>query len=171
MRSINRSFKRTPGVLVAALIAIYAGGCRPDAPATLVGSDPVVSPQPGTPVFTYKVVNAWPHDRRAFTQGLVYDAGALLESTGLYGRSSLRRVELDTGLVLQRIAVPPEYFAEGLAALDGKLYQLSWRNQKGFVYDQRTFRLEKEFSYDGEGWGLATDGQSLILSDRTDRNR
>jgi glutamine cyclotransferase len=107
----------------------------------------------------------------AFTQGLVWLDGALLESTGLYGQSSLRRVELPTGRVLQQVTVPLDYFAEGLAVLQGKLYQLTWQNQKAFVYDLATFQLEKEFAYDGEGWGLATDGQALILSDGTDRIR
>ena len=125
----------------------------------------------GTPIYTYKVVNTWPHDRAAFTQGLVYVNGLLFESTGLYGRSSLRRVELKTGRVLQQVTVPPDYFAEGLAVLHGKLYQLSWQNQKGFVYDLETFQLEREFSYPGEGWGLATDGQALVLSDGSDQIR
>jgi len=155
-------------VLAALLCLIVTDGCRKETP---VAPEPTFSPVPGTPVYTYAVVNTWPHDRGAFTQGLVYFDGMLLESAGLYGQSSLRRVELNTGQVLQQVAVPPEYFAEGLALLNGKLYQLTWRNQKGFVYDQNTFQLEKEFSYEGEGWGLTTDGQSLILSDGTDRIR
>ena len=169
MHSPGRNFRRTLVLLTAALVSIITGGCGRGAPATLTGSAPTSSPLPGTPVYTYRVVNTWPHDRDAFTQGLVYSDGGLLESTGLYGRSSLRRVELLTGRVLQQVTVPPEYFAEGLTALHGKLYQLSWQNQKGFVYDQETFRREQEFSCAGEGWGLATDGQSLILSDGTDR--
>jgi glutamine cyclotransferase len=153
------------------LVPIIAGGCGRNAPVTLPGSAPTFSPLPGTPVYTYRVVNTWSHDRDAFTQGLVYLDGVLLESTGLYGRSSLRRAELNTGRVLQQVTVPPEYFSEGLAALQGKLYQLSWQNQKGFVYDLQTLQPEKQFAYAGEGWGLATDGQSLILSDGTDRIR
>jgi len=117
------------------------------------------------------VTKVWPHLRNAFTQGLVFDDGALLESTGLNGQSSLRRVELQTGNVLQRVEVPPEYFAEGLAALDGKLFQLTWRNHRGFVYDLHSFHLEREFTYDGEGWGLTTDGHWLIMSDGTDQIR
>ncbi|HLX94151.1 MAG TPA: glutaminyl-peptide cyclotransferase [Verrucomicrobiae bacterium] len=171
MRSPGRNLPRTIVLVLAVLVPIFTGGCRRETPPTSTGSDPVFSPMPGTPVYTYRVVNTWPHDRNAFTQGLVYFDGVLLESTGLYGRSSLRLVELNTGRVLQQVTVPPEYFAEGLAALHGKLYQLSWQNQTGFVYDQQTFQLEKEFSYEGEGWGLTTDGQSLILSDGTDRIR
>ncbi|MFZ0826970.1 MAG: glutaminyl-peptide cyclotransferase [Verrucomicrobiia bacterium] len=171
VHSPGRHFRRTLVLLIAAWFLILVGGCGRGAPAALTGSAPTCSPLPGTPVYTYRVVSTWPHDRDAFTQGLVCVNGGLLESTGLYGRSSLRRVDLLTGRVLQQVTVPPEYFAEGLTALRGKLYQLSWQNQTGFVYDQATFRRQQEFSYAGEGWGLATDGQSLILSDGTDRIR
>jgi glutaminyl-peptide cyclotransferase len=125
----------------------------------------------GMPVYTYDIVNVQPHDSEAFTQGLLFLDGALFESTGLNGHSSLRKVDLKTGEVLQRVDVAPEYFAEGLAAFGGKLFQLTWQNHKGFVYDLATFKLEQEFSYEGEGWGLTTDGQSLILSDGTDQIR
>jgi glutaminyl-peptide cyclotransferase len=123
------------------------------------------------PVYTYEVINTYPHDPGAFTQGLVFLDGALLESTGLNGQSSLRKVDLQTGKVLKRVEVPAQYFAEGLAVLDGKLFQLTWQNHKGFVYDLASFQLEKEFAYDGEGWGLTTDGHWLILSDGTDQIR
>jgi len=86
----------------------------------------------------------------------------------LNGQSSLRKVDLMSGKVLKQVKVSTQFFAEGLAALDGKIYQLTWQNQKGFVYDQESFQLEREFTYEGEGWGLTTDGQSLILSDGTD---
>jgi glutaminyl-peptide cyclotransferase len=120
---------------------------------------------------SYEVVHTYPHDRGAFTQGLLYLDGALYESTGLNGRSSLRKVELETGKVLQKVDVPSQYFAEGLAALDGKLYQLTWQNHAAFVYDLKTFKLENAFTYPYEGWGLTTDGKSLILSDGTDQIR
>jgi glutamine cyclotransferase len=120
-----------------------------------------------TPVYTYEVVNTFPHDHGAFTQGLLYLDGALYESTGLNGRSSLRKVDLGTGTVLKQLDVPREYFAEGLAALNGKLYQLTWQNEKGFVYDLESFNQERTFTYSAEGWGLTTDGQSLIMSDGT----
>jgi glutamine cyclotransferase len=122
-------------------------------------------------IYSYEVVNAWPHDPKAFTQGLVYLNGVLLESTGLNGQSSLRKVDLKTGEVLKKVEVPAAYFAEGLAVLDGKIFQLTWQNGKGFVYNLESFKLEREFSYEGEGWGLATDGRSLIMSDGTDRIR
>jgi glutamine cyclotransferase len=121
--------------------------------------------------YSYEVVSTWPHDHQAFTQGLVFQDGQFLESTGLNGQSSLRRVDLKTGMVIKQIEVPAQYFAEGLAVLKGKVYQLTWQNHKGFVYDLKTFRLESEFAYDGEGWGLTTDGQNLILSDGTSRIR
>lgn len=121
--------------------------------------------------YTYEVINSWPHDPRAFTQGLIYYDGALFESTGLNGVSSLRRVEIDSGKVLKKIDVPKEYFAEGMTIFQGKIYQLTWQHQKGFVYDLGSFEKEKEFSYYGEGWGLTNDSQQLILSDGTDKIR
>jgi len=117
------------------------------------------------------VIHAWPHDPAAFTQGLVFRNGEILESTGLNGKSTLRDVELDTGHVLKMISLPSEYFAEGLAVIGTRAFQLTWKNQEGFIYDAATFRLEGKFGYDGEGWGLASDGRWLILSDGTSRIR
>jgi len=111
------------------------------------------------------VVHVWPHDRKAFTQGLVFWNGVLLESTGLNGESTLRKVDLQTGQVLKQVAVPARYFAEGLTVLGSNIFQLTWQNQKCFVYDLQSFQLQGEFSYTGEGWGLTTDGQWLIMSD------
>jgi glutaminyl-peptide cyclotransferase len=119
--------------------------------------------------YSYEVVNAWPHDRTAFTQGLVFRNGGLLESTGLEGQSSLRELELKTGRVLKHVTLPKEFFAEGLAVLNGRAYQLTWKNRRAFVYDVDTFRREREFNYEGEGWGLTTDGQVLVLSDGSSR--
>jgi glutamine cyclotransferase len=121
--------------------------------------------------YSYRVVKTYPHDPAAFTQGLVFLKGVLLEGTGLYGQSSLRRVELPTGHVTQQVSLPSPIFGEGIAVLGAKIYQLSWQNHKGFVYDLQTFALEREFAYEGEGWGLTTDGQSLILSDGTESIR
>jgi glutaminyl-peptide cyclotransferase len=121
--------------------------------------------------YSYQIVNTFPHDRKAFTQGLVFLDGKLIESTGLNGQSTLREVDLPSGRVLRQIPVSDNYFAEGLAVLGGKAYQLTWQAQKGFVYDEATFHLEREFSYTGEGWGLATDGHWLILSDGTPQIR
>jgi glutamine cyclotransferase len=121
--------------------------------------------------YTYEVVATLPHDPGAFTQGLQFRDGTFFESTGLNGRSSLRAVDAATGRVLRQVTVPAEYFAEGLAIIGAKAYQLTWQHHKGFVYDADTFRQESEFKYEGEGWGLATDGTSLILSDGTSRIR
>ena len=121
--------------------------------------------------YTYEVVKRWPHDRSAFTQGLVFREGSLLESTGLNGQSRLREVHLETGRVLKQVALPQVYFAEGLAVLGSEVFQLTWQNRKAFVYDVDTFQARKEFAYEGEGWGLTTDGTALILSDGTARLR
>jgi glutamine cyclotransferase len=114
-----------------------------------------------------EVVRSLPHDPDAFTQGLVFHGGRLFESTGLNGRSSLRKVDVSTGRVLQQRALPAEIFAEGLARFDGRLFQLSWQNGKGFVWDAETFEPVREWRYTGEGWGLTHDGTHLIQSDGT----
>jgi glutamine cyclotransferase len=135
---------------------------------------PSVPPTPASPAivhYTYEVVATWPHDPRAFTQGLLFYHGSLLESTGLYGQSSLREVDPKTGGVLKQLTVPAQFFAEGLTVIGNRAYQLTWRGGKGFVYDADTFRPEKEFAYEGEGWGLTTDGRWLILSDGSNRIR
>lgn len=119
------------------------------------------------PVYSYRVVAAYPHDRGAFTQGLVYHDGFFFESTGLYGHSSLRKVELETGRVVQLLTLPAEFFGEGIALWQGRIFQLTWQNHLGFVYECGTFRLLDQFSYPTEGWGLTTDGEQLIMSDGT----
>ena len=123
------------------------------------------------PKYGYQIVNIWPHDSNAFTQGLILVDGKLLESTGQEGSSSLRRIELETGKILKKVDVPMPYFAEGIAVLNGKIYQLTWQHQLGFIYDLQSFKLLGEFKYQGEGWGLTTDGTSLIMSDGSNRIR
>ncbi|MGE0126934.1 MAG: glutaminyl-peptide cyclotransferase [Blastocatellales bacterium] len=123
------------------------------------------------PTYTYEVVNAYPHDPNAFTQGLVFHQGALYESTGLNGASSLRQVELETGKVMKKIDVPAVFFAEGLALFNNRLYQLTWQSQQGFIYDLDSFNMIRGFSYAGEGWGLTHDSRSLIMSDGTNHIR
>ncbi|QGJ70338.1 Glutaminyl-peptide cyclotransferase [Planctomycetales bacterium 10988] len=115
--------------------------------------------------YACRVVNTYPHDPQAFTQGLVYDDGELLESTGLYGESSLRRVELKTGKVLQQINISSTYFAEGITLWDGQIVQLTWRNRQGFLFDADSFKQTDQFRYAGEGWGLTHDGLHWIMSD------
>lgn len=115
----------------------------------------------------YRVLQTLPHDRGAFTQGLVVHDGHFLESTGQYGFSSLRRVSIRNGVVKQKESVDARYFGEGIAVLQGRVYMLTWLNQKGFIYDAKTLKQVDEFSYSGEGWGLATDGNSLYMSNGT----
>ena len=114
---------------------------------------------------SYRIVHSYPHDSRAYTQGLLYVDGHLYESTGLNGRSSLRMDDLTTGRVLHSAPVPSQYFAEGLAAWDSTLIQLTWQSHIAFVYDRFSFRLLRTFHYDGEGWGLTQDDKDLIMSD------
>lgn len=128
-------------------------------------------PQTTTPVETVEVLGSWPHNPGAFTQGLVFSEGHLLESTGLYGQSSLRQVDVATGEVLRQVPVPPEFFAEGLTLFEGQLVQLTWKEQRGFVYRLEDFARTGEFAYQGEGWGLTHDGARLIMSDGTSRLR
>lgn len=116
----------------------------------------------------YNIVQTYPHDAQAFTQGLIYDQGELYESTGLYGKSSLRRVELKTGKVLQIYDLDDRYFGEGLTLWQDRLIQLTWISQTGFVYDQKTFEQLASFTYPTEGWGLTDNGQELIMSDGSD---
>jgi glutaminyl-peptide cyclotransferase len=119
------------------------------------------------PVSTVRVVNTFPHDPDAFTQGLVVLNGELYEGTGRNGASSLRRVALDTGEVLQRRNLGPLYFGEGITIMNERVYQLTWQSQLGFVYDRASFDLQKTFFLPGEGWGITHDGTHLIVSDGT----
>jgi glutamine cyclotransferase len=124
----------------------------------------------GAPVQGFTVVQSYPHDPGAFTQGLVFADGEFYESTGLNGESSLRRVEITTGKVLQRRDVDQQYFAEGLALVGDALLQLTWQHKTGFVYDRKTFAPRQTFSYKTEGWGLAYDAKGgLVLSDGSDQ--
>lgn len=129
------------------------------------GGDTVPPPAATAPVATATVIRSFPHDTSAFTQGLLWHDGTLYESTGRNGLSTLRQVQLETGKVLKQVKVPEQFFAEGLALFNGKLYQLTWQAQSGFIYDLADFRETGTFQYTGEGWGLTTDGKSLILSD------
>lgn len=127
--------------------------------------------QQAATVDTYRVVNAYPHDPAAYTQGLIYRDGFLFESTGLNGRSTLRKVRLETGEVVQQHRVDGAYFAEGLAHWKHQLVQLTWRSNVAFVYDLLSFTQHRTFDYAGEGWGLTHDQRRFILSDGTERLR
>lgn len=152
---------------VAAVLAMLNVGCQSGANVNYAANNA----PPSANAKGYQIVNVFPHDPKAYTQGLLFANGALLESTGRPGQSSLRRVELETGKVLNKVEVPRPYFAEGLALLNGKLFQLTWEHGVGFIYDAASFNKLGEFKYSGEGWGLTTDGSSLILSDGTNRLR
>lgn len=141
--------------VVLFIIRDRPGGVRSSLPETL------------TEHMTYEVIQAYPHDPAAFTQGLVYLDGYLYESTGLYGESSLRKVDLETGEVLQQINLTNEVFAEGLTDWADTLVQLTWREGLGYVYNRADFDLLDEFQYETEGWGLTQDGERLIMSDGT----
>jgi glutaminyl-peptide cyclotransferase len=118
-----------------------------------------------TPRLTFKVIHVYPHDPDAFTQGLLYLDGALYESTGRQGHSSVRKVQLETGKVLREYDVPNEYFAEGLTNWNATLVQLTWLSHVGFVYQRSDFKRIRQFSFQGEGWGLTQDSRHLIMSD------
>jgi glutamine cyclotransferase len=115
----------------------------------------------------YEIVNTYPHDREAFTQGLVYENGILYEGTGLKRHSQLRKVELQTGKVLQKYELPDEYFGEGITIFGDRIIQLTYQSNVGFVYDKETFELLGEFHYPTEGWGITHNGKHLIMSDGT----
>ena len=137
-------------VLLAALAACACG------PASQAGS---------VPEYTYQIIHTYPHDPLAFTQGLLYLDGVLYEGTGLEEQSSIRKVKLETGEVLQKRDLPGQYFGEGIIVWKDRLLELTWKAEKGFIYDLSTFTPKGEFPYPGEGWGLTTDGKSIIMSD------
>lgn len=120
------------------------------------------------PVYGYKVLASYPHDREAFTEGLALDGGFLYESTGLNGRSTLRKLEFGSGRIIRSTRLADRYFGEGMTVLRGLAYQVTWRQRTGFVYDPESLRRLRTFGYDGEGWSLAHNGKLLILSDGTD---
>ena len=120
-----------------------------------------------TPIATITIINIFPHDPESFTQGLVYHQGYLYESAGLYGKSALKKMDIKSGKAIKIVRLGDQYFGEGMAILGNNIYQLTWQNQTGFIYDLTSFQAKGEFSYTGEGWGLTSDGKSLILSSGT----
>jgi glutamine cyclotransferase len=122
---------------------------------------------PSVPVYTYEIVNTYKHDSKAFTQGLVFHNGFLYESTGERGESSLRKVELESGKVLQKYDLDDRFFGEGMTIFGDKIYQLTWQHGRAFIYNLNDFKVLKEFGYQGEGWGLTNDAANLIMSDGT----
>jgi glutamine cyclotransferase len=143
-------------IIIGASILVYLNTNNPQANPSAVTH------------YTYTIVNSYPHDTNAFTEGLFYSDGFLYESTGIYGDSSLRRVNLTTGIVQQQVVLPSKYFGEGITIVGNKIIQLTWQTQIGFIYDRPTFALLENFSYTGEGWGLTFDGKNLIMSNGTE---
>ena len=119
--------------------------------------------------YKIKVVKEYPHDEMSYTQGLFFQGDKMVESTGQYGESTLRLVDLVTGKAVKKLDFDRKYFIEGSVELDGKIYILTWQNKVAFIYDAKTFEYKQTFSYPREGWGLTTDGKSLIASDGTSR--
>ena len=134
---------------------------------TVVSPLPTATPVASVPICTVRVIGVFPHDRAAYTQGLVYEKGGFYEGTGLWGESTLRRVDLESGEVLQAHSLPPEYFGEGIAVWEDRIIQLTWKSRQGFVYDKESFELLDTFEYPTEGWGITHDGDKLIMSDGT----
>lgn len=166
------SFTLTCVALAPLLIGFCQNGCgaiQASNPEPFSSVAHLQNEKERVPVFGAKVVKAYPHDPKAFTQGLEYYDGHLYESTGRMGESSLREATLETGAILRRVKLPPEYFGEGLTIFHGKVFQLTWLSKVGFIYDRRSFRKLGEFHYQSEGWGLTHDDTSLILSDGTNK--
>ena len=167
----NRRLLITAVTLLAlCLVAIFAARVTTDSKGPADMSPPQTNNAPAEPDMTlaqYTVINSYPHDRRAFTQGLVYEDGSLYEGTGLYGQSAIIRRELETGKVVKMLRLPSKYFGEGITVFGDKLIQLTWRSNTGFVYTKDTFTLLREFTYPTEGWGITHDGRQLIYSDGT----
>ena len=163
--------------LLIVLSALFAAACSGAANGSNNAVNRTgVTPSPANAAvahYTYEVVKTYPHDPTAFTQGLVFADGFFFEGTG--GKrtrgddfsTSLRKVDLESGKVVRKYDLPPEYFGEGITLLDGKIYQLTWQERTGFVYDASDFKLLREFRYAGEGWGLTNDGKNLIMSNGT----
>ena len=158
---IRRIGRLTTLAFTIALLAATALVAAPVQPAAHAQGQQI----PSGLLTKYEVVSSYPHDPKAFLQGWVWYDGGFYESTGLYGESTLRRVAFPSGDVTQKVDVPKEHFAEGLAMIGNKLIQLTWKSKKAFIYDRESFGLLGDFPYETEGWGLTYDGASLILSD------
>lgn len=121
-----------------------------------------------TPEYGFELIKTYPHDTQTFTEGLLLDDGYLYESSGLYAKSSLKKTNFSNGQIVKEYSLPPRYFAEGIAIIGNFLYQLTYLEKTGFIYDKNTLKLEKTFQYSTEGWGLTTDGKQLIMSNGSD---
>ena len=162
--------KRSLGIALmsCALGCLSLAGCAWESEKPDTSSNPADDTQKTeTPVYGYQVVGEYPHDRTAFTQGLIFREEFLYEGTGLYGQSSVRKVSLEKGEVVQEEKLPNNFFGEGVTQFGDKLIQLTWKSNTAFVYDRESLQVQGQFNYSGEGWGLTTDGRNLIMSDGT----
>ena len=150
-------------IFTVSLAVGCSGNTTPPKPNTIANT----AKPAALPIYGYEVVKAYPHDPKAFTEGLFFYNGFLYESTGEKGASSLRKVELETGKVVQKWDMPREDFGEGIAMIGDKIYQLTWQQGLGRVFNAKDFKLLKEFSYQGDGWGMTTDGTNLFLTQST----
>jgi len=158
---------RYKGFRQALTLAVVAG-CA----ALLSGLGPTRLERPAqAPVAGFRVVASYPHDAKAFTQGLAFDDGDLFEGTGLYGQSTLRQVDLQTGKVQRQVKFPPRIFGEGITVWEGEIVQLTWRAHLGLRFDRASFELSSEFHLPGQGWGITHDDRHWIISDGTDTLR
>lgn len=162
--------------LAATLLALFQASCSSvpgrtvrSASVSELADQPAGNQTSAVPVYSATVVATYPHDPHAFTQGIEFQGGYLYESTGIAGQSTLRKVKLETGGIVKSVALPTEYFGEGLTIFRGRIYQLTWLTKIGFVYDRDTFKRVGEFHYETEGWGLTHDEKSLIMSDGTNK--
>ena len=178
MTSSRRMLRLIVFIVSLLLAACFVSACAPlpslsPLKPTTTSSLPTPTPPisvlslPAARNLSYKVLNIYPHDRQAFTEGLVIDHGVLYEGTGLNGRSELRRVDLNSGQVQQSVPLDQQYFGEGVTTWGDQIIQLTWQSHVGFVYDKATFKPLKTFNYPSEGWGLTHDEKSLIMSDGT----
>jgi len=162
------AFRATRACAALACLLTLAACAGAASPASAASSAPAPSGKGAPiPVYGFQVVHAYPHDPGAFTEGLFYKDGFLYESTGLNGQSTVRKVKLETGEIVQRSELPPQLFGEGISDWGDRIVGLTWQTQVGFVLDMKTFELQRQFSYPGEGWGLTHDERQLVMSDGT----
>lgn len=129
----------------------------------------IVKPAQAPAKYGYEIVKVYPHDKKAYTQGLLYQDGYMYEGTGQYGESSIRKIDMNTGKIISVLNIDNQLFGEGITIYKDKIYQITWRSRKGFVYDLKTFSLESSFQYNSEGWGITTAGDHLIMSDGSNK--
>ncbi len=173
MASVYEAFSLSAASLFVLAALGLGNGCAPEPDGT-ADVPPVSAPADSKeriPVWSARVVHTYPHDPEAFTQGLEYSGGYLYESTGRQGQSTLRKEVLESGKAVRTIPLPAQDFGEGLTIFRGRIYQLTWLSKKGYIYDLQSLRPVGEFSYEWEGWGLAHDESSLIVSDGSNRLR